>query len=70
MVQEAFYTINLAAFAITEGGVRSLTTKVLTEEEKKSRTLDYLTGFEIIDAEARMFVFEGLSGKALKRYLY
>lgn len=40
-----------------------LNTKVLTEEEKKDRLLDYLGGFSLIDSEMRLFVIEGLGGR-------
>ena len=42
---------------------RYLNTKELTEEERKDRKIDFLGGFEIMDSEFRMFVFEGLGGK-------
>jgi hypothetical protein len=40
-----------------------LSTKELTDEEKKNRKLDFLGGFEIMDNDFRMFVIEGLGGK-------
>ena len=40
-----------------------MNTKELTEDEKKNRRLDFLGGFEMIDAEMRMFVLEGLGGQ-------
>ena len=47
--------------------LKSITTKALSEEEKKDRSLDFLGGFEIIDNDCRMFVLEGLSNGAMKR---
>ena len=41
---------------------RYLNTKELSTEEKDNRRLDFLAGFEIMDSEHRMFVFEGLGG--------
>ena len=35
--------------------------------EKANRELDILTGFELIDSEKRMYVFEGLSNGAMKK---
>jgi len=57
----------LKAAKIDEGGIRGLTTKALNEEEKKDKTFDFIGGFEIIDDEFRMFLFEGLSRGAMKR---
>lgn len=42
---------------------RYLSTKELTADEKKNRTMDYLGGFELIDKEMRMYVFEGVGGE-------
>jgi len=41
---------------------RYLSTKVLSTEERNNRLMDYIGGFELIDAEMRVFVFEGLAG--------
>ena len=58
---EAIYErINLAGLHLENS--RYLNTKELTAEERADRTLDYLGGFEIMDSEFRMFVFEGLGG--------
>lgn len=42
---------------------RYLNTKELNEEERANRTLDFLGGFELMDSEMRIFVFEGLGGE-------
>lgn len=42
--------------------VRYLNTKEFSEEERKNRKLDFIGGFELMDPEFRMFVFEGLGG--------
>jgi hypothetical protein len=39
-----------------------LNTKELSEEERKDHSLDFLGGFELMDAEMRVFIFEGLGG--------
>ena len=39
-----------------------LNTKELTDEERNDRTFDYLSGFQIIDTEMRLFIIEGLGG--------
>lgn len=46
-------------------GLKALTTKALTEEERNDRTLDFIGGFEIIDNSSRLFVLEGLSDGAM-----
>jgi len=42
---------------------RYLRTMVLSPAECSNRLLDYIGGLELIDAEMRIFVFEGLAGK-------
>lgn len=39
-----------------------LNVRELTDDEKASRTMDYLSGYEIIDSEMRLIVIEGLGG--------
>lgn len=67
-LQETVNQVNLEALNIKEGGVRALDTYALSEEEKKNRKLDYISGFEIIDNEFRMFILEGLSEKGIKKF--
>jgi hypothetical protein len=43
--------------------VRYVNTKEFTEEEKKNRKLDILSGFEIMDSECRIYIIEGLGGE-------
>jgi hypothetical protein len=43
--------------------IRYLNTKEFTEEERKNRRLDFIGGFELMDAEHRVFIFEGLGGE-------
>ena len=43
--------------------VRYLNTKEFTEEEKKNRRLDFIGGFELMDSENRIYIFEGLGGE-------
>jgi len=40
-----------------------LNTKELSKEERADRSLDFLSGFEIMDSEFRMFIVEGLGGE-------
>ncbi|KAL4490305.1 hypothetical protein ABPG72_004344 [Tetrahymena utriculariae] len=66
-IQDAFYEINMEAAKVETGGLRAITTKKLSEQERKDRTFDFLGGFEIIDSQFRLFVFEGLSSGAMKK---
>lgn len=66
-LQETINQINLEGLKIKEGGVRALATYALSEEEKTNRNYDYISGFEIIDNEFRMFVIEGLSAFGMKK---
>jgi hypothetical protein len=46
-----------------------LNIKEFSAEERKDFSLDFLSGFELIDPEMRVFVFEGLggAGKAIEQ---
>lgn len=59
--------INMKAFGLEDGNPLFITTKALSEEEKKNKDLDIITGLEFIDNEYRTFILEGLSDKAMKR---
>jgi len=41
---------------------RYLSTKEFSEEERNDRKLDFIGGFSLMDAESRMYIFEGLGG--------
>ncbi len=43
--------------------MRYLNTKEFTEEERRNRRLDFVGGFELMDSENRIYVFEGLGGE-------
>ena len=60
-IESTFEAINLEGLGLTNS--RYLNTKELTQEEKSNRQLDFLGGFELIDKEMRMYVFEGLAGE-------
>lgn len=59
--------INTSAFGQEDNNTLFLTTKNLTEEEKRDRELDIITGVEFIDYEYRTFILEGISDKGMKR---
>ncbi|KRX01048.1 hypothetical protein PPERSA_00796 [Pseudocohnilembus persalinus] len=61
-LQEAFYQINIEQAKITQKGqiaIRVLTNKALTEQEKNDSQFDFISGFEIIDDNFRLFLLEG-----------
>ena len=68
LIEETFESINIEGLGLENA--RYLNTKELSDEEKKDRTLDFLGGFEIMDAEFRMFIIEGLGGegKAMDKF--
>ena len=59
--------MNLEGLGIKNGGEREINTHAFTEIEKADRELDVLTGFEVIDFDKRMYVFEGLSKGAMTK---
>jgi hypothetical protein len=59
-IQSTFERINCSGLGLENA--RYLNTKELSTEERDNRRLDFLAGFEIMDSEFRMFVFEGLGG--------
>lgn len=59
-IQSTFEAINLKGLGLENA--RYLNTKELTAGERSNRMLDFLGGFELIDAEMRIFVLEGLGG--------
>ena len=42
---------------------RYVNTKEFSEEEKKDRKIDVLSGFELMDSECRIYIIEGLGGE-------
>ena len=61
-IEATFERINLTGLNLENS--RYLNTKELSEEERAARDLDFLGGFEIMDSEFRMFIIEGLGGRA------
>jgi hypothetical protein len=59
-IERAFEQINLVGLGVEN--VRYLNTKEFSEEEKKNRKMDILGGFELMDAEHRIYILEGLGG--------
>lgn len=59
-IESAFEQINLVGLGVDN--VRYLNTKEFSEDEKKNRKMDILGGFELMDSEHRVYIFEGLGG--------
>ena len=59
-VEAAFEKVNLRGLGVNN--VRYMNTKEFSEEERKNRRIDFLSGFELMDSEFRMFIIEGLGG--------
>lgn len=66
-IQNAFQELNLEGLGIVGGGEREINTYQLSEVEMADRELDIITGFELIDYDKRMYVFEGLSDGAMAK---
>ena len=51
---------------IKDGGLRALSSYVLSSSERSNKTLDFIGGFEIMDNDFRVFVLEGISHLGIK----
>lgn len=60
-IEQSFERINMQKLGFDN--VRYLNTKEFTEDERKNRKLDFIGGFELMDPENRIYVFEGLGGE-------
>jgi hypothetical protein len=60
-IEQAYERINMQKLGFDN--VRYLNTKEFTEDERKNRRLDFIGGFELMDSENRIYVFEGLGGE-------
>lgn len=61
VLQHALVEINLQGLGIVNGSERDVRTKKLTQAERDSTTLDFISGVEFMDKHFRVFVVEGLS---------
>lgn len=59
-IEYAFENINMEGLGVDN--VRYLNTKELSQEERNNRKLDIIGGFELMDAEFRIYILEGLGG--------
>ena len=60
-IEDTFEKVNLKGLNLPN--VRYLSTKEFSQEERENRGLDFIGGFCLLDAETRMYVFEGLGGE-------
>jgi hypothetical protein len=51
---------------IQDGGLRALSSYVLSNQERNNKQLDFIGGFEIMDNEFRVFILEGISHLGIK----
>lgn len=67
-IESSFENINMQLLGFDN--VRYLNTKEFNEEERKSRKLDFLGGFELMDSEFRLYIIEGMggSGKSMEQF--
>ena len=59
-IEESYEKVNLKGLNLENA--RYLNTKEFNAEERKNRSLDYISGFSLMDSETRMYIFEGLGG--------
>ena len=61
LIQDGFAKCNYDAMNLEFKTERQLNSYKLSEVERADRELDFVSGYEIIDYDKRMYVFEGLS---------
>ena len=67
-VERSFESINCQLLGLTNN--QYLSTYELTETDKRTRSKDYLGGFELLDKEMRMYVVEGIAGEGKSMDLF
>lgn len=60
-IEDSFEKVNCHGLKLDNA--RYMSTKEFTPEERKDRTLDFLSGFCLMDSETRMYILEGLGGE-------
>jgi len=63
ILKELFETINKEAFKLKS--VKEIYTRTLSPEELDDNSIDYISGFQIIDHNLRITILEGITGKAM-----
>ena len=64
-LKKCFEFVNQQAFNLKSP--KEIYTRDLTEEEKKSLTIDYISGVQILDKTMRITFLEGLKGKSIEK---
>ena len=64
-LKTVFEEINQAALELRSP--KEIYTQDLTEEQRDDNTIDYISGFQIIDKVMRITIIEGITGKAMKK---
>ena len=65
-VEDIFYSVNLKTFKFNSK--RELTNHLLSEADKESLSLDFVTGLQIVDPEGRIYIIEGLKEGGMKQF--
>jgi hypothetical protein len=60
-IEDAFERVNCQGLNLDNA--RYMSTKEFTPEERNDRSLDFLSGFCLMDSETRMYILEGLGGE-------
>ena len=64
-IKTVFEEVNQAALELRSPN--EIYTQDLTEEQRDDNTIDYISGFEIIDRKMRITIVEGVTGKGMKK---
>lgn len=64
ILKDLFETTNKQAFDLKSA--KEIYTRDLTDEEKEDNSLDYISGFQLIDSNTRITILEGISEKSMK----
>lgn len=67
LIQNAFVQLNLEGIGRPDGSEKDVNTHFVSKLESADRGFDVLSGFELIDFDQRMYVFEGLSNGAMSK---
>ena len=60
-----FEEINQKAFNLSSP--KEINTHSLSEEERQSNDIDYISGFQLLDNQKRITIIEGLAGKGMQK---
>jgi hypothetical protein len=66
LIEDAFYAANQKALGLKSR--REITTHLLSTEQQSSRSLDFVSGFELVDPEGRIYILEGLRNGAIQEF--